>query len=436
MNYQQAIDKMHQLTKFGFNLGLQRIERLLELLGNPEKDLKVIHVGGTNGKGSTSAILASVLKATGLQVGVFTSPHLHEYTERIKINGIDIPQEEFAELLSKIMPLFTQMVNEGYEHPTEFEVNTAMALLYFHRRRVDIVVLEVGLGGAIDSTNVVDPLISVLTNVSLEHMDYLGDTIGEIATVKAGIIKKKRPVVTAIDHPEALPVVKAKCVQEDAPLYIVQEETAISVKSKSLMGQTFDIKLPGRAIADLQLPLLGEHQLLNSATALLVLHTLEEYYGYKIGEDQIRVGFKGVKWPARMELFSSNPTIMIDGAHNTAGVEVLVEALKESFSDKEIVLVMGMLADKEREKVVAMLAPLAKKIIVTKPNSPRAGQWQELASFASQYCSQVEVIEEIHQAVEQGIAAANRDDLVCITGSLYMVAEARQFLLDNKLGAE
>jgi dihydrofolate synthase/folylpolyglutamate synthase len=429
MDYQKALETMHNLTKFGFNLGLERIRRLLELSGNPEKNLKVIHIGGTNGKGSTSAMVAEVLQQAGFKVGIFTSPHLHSYTERIKINGMEISQHDFAALLAELVPKFTQMVGEGYEHPTEFEVNTAMALIYFERQKTELVVLEVGLGGAIDSTNIVDPLVSVLTNVTLEHMEYLGDTVKEIARVKAGIIKKKRPVVTAVEQPDALWEIKNKCVLEDAPLYQVQKLTAISLKKTDLTSQVFDARIDGIDYLDIKLSLLGEHQLINAATALLTLKILADYYGCQITPEQVRAGFAKVVWPARMELFGANPYILIDGAHNTAGIEKLVLALKSQFQYQRLILVIGMLADKEREKAMDLIAPLAAQVIVTKPNSPRAGAWQELAAYVQKHCPEMEVIEDIQEAVETAVSIAKTDDLICITGSLYMVAAAREYLV-------
>lgn len=431
MNYKEALETMHNLTKFGFNLGLERIQRLLELSGNPEKSLKVIHVGGTNGKGSTSAIMASVLINAGYRVGVFTSPHLHSYTERIKINGVEIAENDFAALLAELVPKFSRMVNDGYEHPTEFEVNTAMALIYFSRRQVDLIILEVGLGGAIDSTNVVDPLVSVITNVTMEHMEYLGNTIPEIAQVKAGIIKRNRPVVSAVDDPEAQEVIKEKSALEDAPLYQVQQATAIDLITADTTGQVFTVRIDGTEYHDLVLPLLGEHQLINSATALLTLKVLEQHYGYSISPEQVKAGFSQVIWPARMELFGEKPLVMIDGAHNKAGILVLVNSLKNHFQYDNLILVIGMLADKEREKVIDLIAPLAKRVIVTKPNSPRAGSWQELAGYVKKYCAEVLIIEDIASAVDSALALAQENDLVCITGSLYMVAEARGHLISK-----
>lgn len=432
MEYEEAIEKLQQLTKFGFNFGLERIEQLLKLLGNPEKKLKVIHIGGTNGKGSTSAMVASILASAGLKVGLFTSPHLHSYTERIKINGQEIPGEHLAALMEKIIPHFTQMVAEGYEHPTEFEVGTAMALQYFYEQAVDIVVLEVGLGGAIDSTNVVDPLISVITNVSMEHMDYLGNTLTEITTVKAGIIKKGRPVVTGETDDTVLQVIKEKSLQQAAPLYEAAKLTYVTVDNRDTQGQIINVAINDWKIENLHLPLLGDHQLKNCATALTIIKVLVDQYGYNLKKEQIIVGIKNVKWPARMELFGQNPTVLIDGAHNTAGIAALRESLKNLFNYNKLIVVLGMLADKEREQAVALLAPLAHHIIVTKPNSPRADKWQEIALYATKFCNEIDIIEDGQQALTKAMDIAGSNDLICITGSLYMIAEIRKSLLTHK----
>ncbi len=430
MNYQEALEKMQQLTKFGFNLGLERITELLKMLGNPERDFPVIHIGGTNGKGSTSAMVASILHQTGKRVGLFTSPHLHSYTERIKINGREIPPADFASLLSNMIPLLTEMVDRGFEHPTEFEVNTAMALLYFSRQNVDIVVLEVGLGGAIDSTNVVEPLISVITNVTMEHMEYLGNTVEKIATVKSGIIKEGRPVVTADNQPEVVNIIKERAAELKAPFYQTQQLVQIQLLETSLKGQRFNATLPqGQHLEALEIPLLGEYQLINCATALAVIYLLKKHWQEEVSEEAIRSGLAQVYWPGRMEIFGDKPKILIDGAHNSAGVAVLTRALQNNFSYSRLFLVLGMLADKEREKSVAMLAPLAFEIIITKPSSPRVGQWQQLAEMARSYCKRVQVVEDPKEALARARLLASSDDLICATGSLYMIADIRNSLL-------
>ncbi|WP_066632614.1 bifunctional folylpolyglutamate synthase/dihydrofolate synthase [Desulfolucanica intricata] len=428
MEYREAMDYLQNLTKFGFNFGLGRIEELLRRLGNPHTKLKVIHIGGTNGKGSTTAMLASILEEAGYRVGMFTSPHLHSYTERFRINGKQIKTGRIAQLITRLRPYLDAMVEEGFEHPTEFEVCTAMAFLYFAEEEVDLLLLEVGLGGAIDSTNVVTPLVSVLTNIAMDHMDYLGNSIKEITAVKAGIIKPGIPVVTSAGNPEALEVIQEVCRKNNSALTVIGQQVTPQQLNFSIEGQHFLIDSQNNTYTDLTLPLLGRHQLTNAAVAVAVIEILNQQ-GYNIPEETVRKGLAGTGWAARLEIMHQNPTILVDGAHNLDGVKSLRQALLDYFPEKKIILVLGMLGDKERSKVVAELAPLADSAVITKPNSPRAGDWELLAEEARQYVQKVQVIENISEAVDAALAWAEPEDLVCITGSLYMVAEAREHLL-------
>jgi dihydrofolate synthase/folylpolyglutamate synthase len=434
MNYHESLDFLTGLTKFGINLGLGRIEYLMSLLGNPERSLRVIHVGGTNGKGSTALMVARVLEEAGYRVGFYSSPHINSYTERFQINHQPIPEERFAELMSRLKPLLERMVAEGHEHPTEFEVCTALAFLYFYEEQVDFLLLEVGLGGSIDSTNIVQsPLVSVITNVTYDHMDYLGKTIAEIAAVKAGIIKKGGHVITAAWYPEAIEVIEKRCQEMDAFLLCVGMEKDISwrLRESTPEATVFDLKSLWGVYHQLAVPLAGQYQAVNAATALGVIEILRHKHGVKITDADLRAGLARSSWPARLELLHQNPQVLVDVSHNYDGSRTLSAALKEIYEYRKLILVMGMLGDKEREKVVAELAPLASLVIITKPLSPRAGDWQELALEARKYTSQVRVIEEIPQAVEAALMEAGPDDLVCITGSFYMVSDARSFLLNK-----
>lgn len=432
MNFEEAMSYLQNLTKFGMNFGLGRITELMRRLGNPQDKLNIVHVGGTNGKGSTGAMLASVLAAAGYRAGIFTSPHLHCYTERYRINGKNIAREDVAAYIDRLRPHLDAMVKEGFEHPTEFEVSTAMAFCYFYEQQVDLLVLEVGLGGAIDSTNVIKkPLVSVITNVTMDHMDYLGRTVAEIARVKAGIIKKGVPVVTASRNPEVLEVIREACARCNAPLIEVgRDVTWEGTGEISLKGQQLNIRGRRGEYKDLWLPLLGRHQLENAATAVAVLELLGER-GYIITRDALREGFKSTRWPARLEIVREEPLVLIDAAHNYEGARSLRRALDDYFPSRQVVLVMGMLGDKERGRVAAELAPRARMAVVTRPNSPRAGDWQQLAEEIRPLVSEVRVAEEIKEAVRQGLEAAGPGDVVCITGSFYMVAEAREHLVSN-----
>ncbi|SFG76352.1 dihydrofolate synthase / folylpolyglutamate synthase [Desulfotomaculum arcticum] len=428
MLYQEAMDYLQNLTKFGMNFGLGRITELLRRLNNPHRRIRVIHVGGTNGKGSTTAMIARVLQSAGYRVGTFTSPHLHSFTERYLINNQEIKPERVAQLISVLRPHLESMVAEGFEHPTEFEVSTAMAFCYFEEEKVDFLVLEVGLGGAIDSTNVVTPILSVITNVAMDHMDYLGYTIAEIASVKAGIIKPGAPVVTASDKPEALEIIESVCKEQGCRLVRVGRDVSWARGGHSLQGQFFDYNGAAWKMKDLWISFLGSHQVINAATAVASLEVLQQQ-GVNIEEDALREGLAATIWPARLELIGTNPPVLVDAAHNYDGARCLRQALDEYFPEKRIIMVLGMLGDKERSKVVAELAPRAGHVIITKPNSPRAGDWMQMADEARRYLSRVDTIENIAQAVALAINLAGEGDLICVTGSFYMVAEAREAVL-------
>lgn len=434
MNYQEAIEYIRNLTKFGYNFGLGRITELLRRFDNPHQKIRVIHVGGTNGKGSTSAIMASILRECGYRVGLYTSPHLHSYTERFLFNGRKIPEQALAGLIAELMPQMEEMVKKGFEHPTEFEVVTALAFIYFYREKVDFLVLEVGLGGAIDSTNIVVPGVAVITNVAMDHMEYLGGTLREIASVKAGIIKKGVPLVTAATG-EGLEVILERGRDLGAPVTLVGRDVRWRESRRGLDGQYLDISGPGWEYRDLFLPLLGRHQQINAATAVAAVEALKERNIVRTG-CSVEQGIAGTIWPGRLETVHRKPTVIIDVAHNYDGAVSLRRALDEYYPGKRRVLVLGMLGDKERSRVVAELAPGAGRVIITRPNSPRAGDWRLMAEEARKFLDGVETVENISDAVRAGMAAAGPDDLVVVTGSFYMVAEARELFVRQAFGSE
>jgi dihydrofolate synthase/folylpolyglutamate synthase len=431
MDYHEAMDYLKDLTKFGINLGLGRIEELLRRLGDPHlSGLNIVHIGGTNGKGSTTAMLAEILHQAGYLVGTFTSPHLHSYCERYRINGLQIEPERIASLLGELRLHLDEMAAEGFEHPTEFEVSTALAFLYFFRAKVDYLLLEVGLGGAIDSTNVAPAMLSVITNVAMDHMDYLGHTIEEIAAVKAGIIKTGVPVVTAATG-DGLRVIEKECRRKGCRLTRVGQDITWENISHSLDGQRFSVRGQKRSYENLVIKLLGRHQQVNAATAIAAVENLNEL-GASISFRAVRTGLATAMWPGRLEIVCRKPLVIIDGAHNYEGARSLRLALQDYFPGKKIILVIGMLADKERSLVAGELAPGVKAVVVTKPNSPRAGDWQNMAVEAGLYIPDVYTLEDIGDALNKAFALSGPDDLVCVTGSLYMVAEARALLLRNR----
>jgi dihydrofolate synthase/folylpolyglutamate synthase len=315
------------------------------------------------------------------------------------------------------------------EHPTEFEVNTAMAFMYFAAQHVDFALIEVGLGGAIDSTNVVKPLISVITNVGKDHMDYLGGTIEEIAQVKAGIIKSGSIAITAASRPEALNVIREKAKSLGIQLWVVGEDVQWEPRWSGELEQEFDLIGLSGPYRKLRLRLVGAHQVVNAATAVTVCEVLRSVYGVEIERKHIYEGLRNTVWPGRLEMISLNPKILLDGAHNVDGAQALVGAL-DLFSRRRLILCLGMLGDKEREKVVELLAPLADEVIITKPNSPRAGNWQYLGELIEAKGKPVTRIEEPKQAVLEAFSRLQPEDMLCVTGSLYMLADARQALLE------
>ncbi|HWQ70910.1 MAG TPA: folylpolyglutamate synthase/dihydrofolate synthase family protein, partial [Desulfitobacteriaceae bacterium] len=426
--YKETLGYLADLTKFGMNLGLKRIQGLLERLNHPERQLRVIHVGGTNGKGSTSIMIAQILWEAGYKVGIFTSPHLHDYRERFVINEELISRSEVIKQINQLRPHLEELVAGGMEHPTEFEVHTALALNYFAQEKVDFAVIEVGLGGEIDSTNVVIPLVSVITNVGMDHMNYLGEDLSAITKVKAGIIKPNSVVVTAADRPQVIEIITERATQLGVKLLRVGEDIFWEKKFSGEFEQVFDLSGLNTFYPDLRLNLIGEHQLRNAATAVTVCEVLTSEYGVPIPRKAIYGALRKVKWPGRLELMSGNPKVLLDGAHNADGAEALAQTLKQ-YAGNRLVLCIGMLDDKERDKVGELLIPLADEVIITKPQSPRAQDWMALAKIAEKHKKPLRCIENPKEAVNAAFWQLKSKDMLCVTGSLYMIAAAREELL-------
>ena len=424
MNYEEAIAFLKARTKFGINLGLARITELLRRMGNPHlQGIKFVHVTGTNGKGSTSAMLSAILTEAGYKTGFFSSPHLHTYRERFRVNGEMISEEELANILTQIAPHLTQMAEEGFEPPTEFEVSTAIALCWFYQQGVDMAVMEVGMGGLIDSTNVVPAKTAIITSVAMDHMEYLGHTVEEIAAVKAGIIKKDAHVYTPCTG-SVLTVIENKVKEENASLFTLGNDFSIDLVAHDTNGQYFDYKDKNFALKNIYLPLLGAHQPRNAALAIAASLDLG------IAEKAIREGIKKVNWKGRLELISKDPAILLDGAHNAEGMQALAIALEDYFPNKKIIAVLGMLADKEREQAMRILLPKISYAIISRPQNDRARDWQTLADIAKNYGVEAECIENISEAVAKGMQLQHDYDLLLISGSLYLIADARAYLLE------
>lgn len=427
MNYEEAIDYIGLELKGGCNPGLKRIEILLGLLGNPHKELKAVHVAGTNGKGSVTAMLSSILNKAGYKVGTYISPHLISITERYLINGKQIDKSSFTRYTEILKEKIEYIKKMGEEIPSQFEMLTALAFLYFRDEKVDIAVVEVGLGGRYDATNVLDSMISIITSISYDHIAILGDSIEEIAMEKAGIIKNKGlTILYPQKYAEAEKAIESKCIKLESNLIKVEKESIVS-KEFNIDGQLMDYYYNNFMYRDIKLPLLGDHQLLNAAVAITAASSLNKF-GFKVDEHHIRQGIENVVWPCRLSVASINPLIIIDGAHNEDGVLVLSMALKKYFKGKELILVMGMLKDKDHDKSLEILASMAKNLIATEPLNERALKAEELGREAKKYCLDVKIEPSLKNAIEAAMSICNNNSFICICGSLYLVGEAYKII--------
>ena len=432
MNYSETLQWIHSTGRFGIKPGLKRMSKMMELLGDPHKRIKVIHIAGTNGKGSTAAFLSKILEKSGYRVGMYTSPYLEAFTNRMAINGEDIPEDTLVEIVKKMKPLVKEIsADPELGQMTEFEVVTSIAFYYFASQAPDFVVLEVGLGGRLDATNIIEnPLVAVVTNIGLEHTEILGDTIEKIAWEKAGIIKDSVSVVTAVPRPEALRVIQEKCQEKHAPLFNLREKVSIEKKSSSLEGQAFDYVNPqGLILKDLCIRLLGEHQIINASTAVAVTEVLREK-GFTISENSIGEGLKAARWAGRLEVMGKNPLLILDAAHNTDGVKSLQKALQEQVEYAKLVLVIGILGDKALDDMLKEIIPMADKIVITKPDSPRAAEPETVAETAEKYTRLPIILEDsIPRAINIALSLAEPEDLLLISGSLYTISEARKAVM-------
>lgn len=444
--YREALEWIHGLGRFGIKPGLERVKAMLELLGNPQQEMRFVHVAGTNGKGSTAAMLASILRAAGYSIGLYTSPYLLSFTNRMAVNNADIDHGELVRLVNRIKPIIKQLQNDPeLGHPTEFEVVTVLALAYFASSEVDLVVLEVGLGGRLDATNIITPLISIITNISLEHTDVLGSTIEEIAFEKAGIIKRGKPLITAAEDQRALAVFEKRCLELDCPYYRVfpprevaeqpdNQRPVSMIKQITEDGQYFDYYGFDSEQPDLFISLRGKYQLLNAATALAAVELLGKD-GFIVSRAAILKGLAETSWPGRLELLQKEPLVIMDGAHNPAAMEKLAEAVPSYFKYKRLVLVLGMLADKDTAAMLKSILPLSDTVIFTRPLLPRAADPQNIADFALDHFKLVKdyfVIKDHQEALDKAFELAEPEDAILVTGSLYTVSDIRAYYLISK----
>ncbi|AOY76209.1 bifunctional folylpolyglutamate synthase/dihydrofolate synthase [Clostridium formicaceticum] len=431
MNYQEAIEYIHGTYKFGSKLGLENIKYLLNLLGNPQKELKVIHVAGTNGKGSTSSFINGVLKTSGYKVGLYTSPYIEEFTERMQINGEKIDKQRLAEVTTIVKAKIEQMLSEGKNHPTEFEVGTAIALVYFAEEKVDFTILEVGMGGRLDATNIIEnPLLSIITPIDYDHMEHLGDTLEKIAFEKAGIIKENNFVVSYPQREEAKEVVKKVSREKNSQLFVVNYDH-LKVHRSTIEEQQFSVEVLGKKYEDVIITLAGPHQVYNCCTALTAIEVLKNHRNILISDEAIYQGLKTTKWIGRLEVLAKNPLTIIDGAHNLQGATALKHSVETLLQGKKVTLVVAMLGDKDVQGVLSNLIPLMDKIVVTKPNNPRAMAADDLAKELVCYGKDMYICNTIKEAVKKAYEVTEASDVILFAGSLYMIGEART-ILTNK----
>ena len=417
MTGQQAIEGIQRQAWTGQAPGLDRIRELLALLGDPQRELKFVHITGTNGKGSTAAMTAGILTAAGYQTGLYTSPHLWRFHERFQVDGRPIPDEALGRIGERVLEAGRRMSDPA----TEFELMTAVGMLYFLEARCDIVVLEVGLGGRLDSTNIIPPpAAAVITNIGLEHTRELGDTLAAIAGEKAGIIKAGSPVVLYHQTGEAEEVVKAACRRAGSPLTVTDPDSLVVLET-GREGQRFTYR--GRG--PFRLGLLGEYQLYNAAAALDTVWTLARS-GWNIPEEAA-AGLAGAAWPGRMELARRDPDLLLDGGHNPQCITALSGALRKLYPGRRVVFLTGVLADKDYRAMMSDLLPLARAFVTVTPDSPRALPARELAGYLLSQGVESHPVENMAQGLELARTLAG-DGPVCVCGSLYMIGQARHDL--------
>lgn len=429
------IDRIHEFNRFGMVLGLDRMEELLRRLGNPQDDLKVIHVAGTNGKGSVSKYLEEGLTACGYKMGLYTSPYIETFNERIRYDGADISDEDLEYYGQKVVSAAEAMVADGLDSPTEFEVVTAIAFLYFAGRQADITILEVGLGGIGDSTNVVkSPLASVITSISYDHMAQLGSSLAEIAVNKAGIIKTGCPVIANVPQRDAAKIIARKAYAMGSRLYDISGIRA-AVSDETPFSQKVSMELYEKSYSDVEISMVGRHQAENLKTALATLEILRKSGAVKLDREALYEGLKRARQPGRFEVISEDPLVIIDGAHNEAGAQALQETMAQHFAGKKILLVAGILADKKIDSIVKFLTKITDHIIVTEPDNPRKLAAEKLAEHVADFDVAAEAVTDVEAAVHRAKELADGYDVILFAGSLYLIGDVRR-LWRNERGEE
>ncbi len=414
--YQEAVRYLYSLQKYGIKFGLSKTSNLLRSLGNPHKGQKYIHIGGTNGKGSVAAFIASILEETGLRVGLYTSPHLVRFTERFRINRVEITREKAADLIEELRDA---SVHE--EPPTFFEATTAMALAYFAREDTDIAIMEVGMGGRLDATNVITPLVSVITNISKEHEFFLGSRLLDIAGEKGGIIKDGIDVVIGATQHNVIRLFESICKAKTAPMWRLGKDIRYRTTGSALHYSGLNRQFNG-----LRLGLKGKFQSRNGALALAAIERLEQK-GYKVSSQNIREGLEKSIWPGRMQVVAKNPTIILDGAHNPSAMKALADSIKTGLKFRQMILVIGVMEDKEIGQILRRIVPLSDYIIYTRPVYYRAASPETIMAEGARLGKPGEIVPLLTEAIEKAREIADPRDLIVICGSLFTVGEAMTY---------
>lgn len=416
MDYQGTLQYLFNLERFGMKLDLSNITSILSGFGNPHLKFPSIHVAGTNGKGSVGAVLHSILCESGYKAGLYTSPHLVDFRERIRV-GRELVEKNF---IYDFIEGLRKEIDE--KHYTFFEVTTAMAFEYLAQKKVDLAIVETGLGGRLDATNMIKPVISIITNIGREHTKQLGNAIAQIAKEKAGIVKHGVPTITVADQPEALEAIRSVCAEKNSELIHVQDGSGYSVLNSSINGSKFSFSSDSLEYQDLELNLAGEHQVLNAVTALTAIQKLNQL-GWKVEEPAIRSGLKQVNWRARLEVFRKEPLVLLDVAHNPAGIKAMIKALDQFFPEKQIIFVFGVMQDKDHHSMLKEICKKAKFVVLTKPDYKRAAEPEALEEVLIQMDAPYEVISTVKQAYLFTLKCAKTEDIICITGSHFTAGE-------------
>ncbi|MEE8359350.1 MAG: folylpolyglutamate synthase/dihydrofolate synthase family protein [Candidatus Omnitrophota bacterium] len=416
-----------QVKDYRSDFKLERTRSLLSSLEDPQKMFKIIHVAGTKGKGSTAAFIASILKEEGLRVGLYTSPHLISFCERIRVDGEMIGEDTLSRIIADSRPHFEKLRDQGLSF---FEVYTAAAFLYFKEMLIDIAVMETGLGGRLDATNAAQSIVSVITPISIEHAHILGDTLGRIAYEKAGIIKKGSICISAPQDKEALDVIEDRCSRTGVGLSLVGRDIKVDGIGLDKERERFNVRTVHREYRELETTLLGRHQVVNAATAIGAVEALGKS-GISISEDSIRIGIARTNWPGRMEIIERDPFIVLDGAQNTASAKALIEAMKRRFGDEKFTLILGISKDKDIKGICEVLSAETSRVVLTRARTPRAADPEIIKEYIDH--GSVEIIPDSKDALRSVLAKADKKDVILVAGSLYLVGEIRENLIREEL---